>query len=82
MWKAIEQSISEATGEAFTVLSAVPVSGGCINEAVCLTGEKQRFFVKLNHAEQAATVCVRGRRAYSDSRQQLPARATAGVPWE
>lgn len=49
MWKAIEQSISEATGEAFAVLSAVPVSGGCINEAVCLTGEKQRFFVKLNH---------------------------------
>jgi fructosamine-3-kinase len=48
----IEQAIAAATGESFTALSTEPVSGGCINDAVCLRGADRRFFVKLNHIDE------------------------------
>ena len=49
-WQAIEDSISQALGIRFAVRSAQAVGGGCINEAVCLEGSSQRYFVKLNQA--------------------------------
>lgn len=49
-WRAVEKSISRALGARFAVDSAHAVSGGCINEAVCLKGGSRRFFVKLNRA--------------------------------
>jgi len=54
MWRAIEQSISSALGEDFTVLESHSVAGGCINEALCLRGEKRTFFVKLNRTDRLA----------------------------
>jgi fructosamine-3-kinase len=52
-WEAVEQDISQAEGVGFKAQRAVPVGGGCINEAVLLEGEGQRFFVKLNNADKA-----------------------------
>lgn len=52
MWQQIEQAISHATGEPFEAESSSAVAGGCINEAVCLRGEGQHYFVKLNRADQ------------------------------
>jgi len=48
MWQAIEQSISDVTGQAFTVSTHRVVSGGSINKAACLEGGHRRFFVKTN----------------------------------
>jgi len=52
MWQAIERDISNALGEAFRVLDSRAITGGCINETICLRGEKQSFFVKLNSAHK------------------------------
>ena len=52
-WEAVEQDISQATDVGFKAQRAVPVGGGCINEAVLLEGDGQRFFVKLNNADKA-----------------------------
>ncbi len=47
-WSAVEKAISQATGESFLIDERVPVGGGCINSAFCLTGEGQSYFVKVN----------------------------------
>ncbi|MEP5569057.1 MAG: fructosamine kinase family protein [Halioglobus sp.] len=47
-YKPVEQSISDATGRRFKVLSASSVSGGCINQCFVLDGEDERFFLKRN----------------------------------
>lgn len=52
MWDAIENSISAATGSRFTVESTRPVGGGSINEALCLEGAGQRYFLKLNRPDR------------------------------
>ena len=52
MWQTIEQSISQAVGEPFRVLSQRTIHGGCINQAVCLQGERLSFMVKLNRVER------------------------------
>ena len=52
MWWDIAQAISTATGQKFRVGSRQPVGGGCINEAVCLQGDGQSYFVKLNSAKR------------------------------
>ena len=54
MWHAIEQGITAATGAPFRVRDSVGLGGGCINDAVCLRGERRTFFVKLNRAERLA----------------------------
>ncbi len=50
----IAAGISEATGQGFEVASARSIGGGCINEALRLEGDGQRYFVKLNRADQLA----------------------------
>jgi protein-ribulosamine 3-kinase len=52
MWQAIEQAISRAVGEPFEAHSRPAIHGGCINQAVCLQGERLSFMVKLNRAER------------------------------
>lgn len=47
-WSLIASRISEITGHPFEVEKATPVGGGCINTAVRLSGNDQRYFVKLN----------------------------------
>jgi len=54
MWEAIEKSISEVTGSRFTVDAARAVAGGSINEAMCLKGLGQKYFVKLNRPDRGA----------------------------
>ena len=51
MWRGIEEAISAATGKGFRVESRRELGGGCINEAVCLEGMGQRYFIKLNRAD-------------------------------
>ena len=51
-WEAVAEGIATALGRSFAVRATHAVGGGCINEAVCLEGERgERFFVKLNRAE-------------------------------
>ena len=38
LWQALEQAISDATGEAFRCENRNAVGGGCINDAFVLTG--------------------------------------------
>ena len=51
-WDTISTQIASATGLAFTVVSARPVSGGDINSAFRLQGEHKTYFVKLNSADR------------------------------
>ena len=48
-WRAIERTVSEATGASFTIKTTTPVGGGCINEAYRIESSDGEFFVKLNH---------------------------------
>ncbi len=50
---AIEPAIRSASGNAFVLEAARPVSGGCINQAIVVVGSGQRYFVKLNSASAA-----------------------------
>lgn len=50
---AIEAAIRSASGNAFTLESARPVSGGCINQAFVVEGGGQRYFIKLNSVSAA-----------------------------
>lgn len=55
MWQTICRDISEASGTAFERLSEQVVGGGCINEAVTLSGrDGSAYFVKLNAASAQA----------------------------
>ena len=52
---ALARSIAAATGSAFAVASVEPVSGGCIHEAVAVTGKRgERYFAKTGERERAA----------------------------
>ncbi len=52
VWLQIEQQISAASGEAFSIHTRQGVSGGCINSAYRLKDcEGRSYFVKLNQAE-------------------------------
>jgi fructosamine-3-kinase len=49
----ISDAISDASGQVFRVSSHARASGGCINQALTLTGtDSRRFFVKVNQAVQ------------------------------
>ena len=50
---AVETAIRSASGNAFALEVARPVSGGCINQALLFEGNGQRYFVKLNSASAA-----------------------------
>lgn len=50
-WKSISAAIGSATQSRFELADAVPVSGGCINQAWRIQGSNGlRYFVKLNDA--------------------------------
>lgn len=51
---AIARSIANALGRPFTATSTEPAGGGCINEALVLHGNGERYFVKLNRRDRAA----------------------------
>ncbi|AMO37305.1 fructosamine kinase family protein [Thauera humireducens] len=46
----IEHAIRQRVGNQFSIRDIAPVSGGCIHEAVVVTGHCERFFVKLGNA--------------------------------
>lgn len=48
MWRAIEQAISEHFGTPFSIEEHEKLSGGDINQAYVISGEDQRYFVKVN----------------------------------
>ena len=50
-WKNISARIEAATGQAFKVLTASPLSGGDINAAFRLQGYDKSYFVKLNRTD-------------------------------
>jgi fructosamine-3-kinase len=52
-WADLAWQITCATGESFSVRSREPVSGGCINQAFRLRGERGSYFLKLNTADAA-----------------------------
>ena len=47
---ALSAAISETTGEAFTLATLQPQSGGCINEAYTASDGAASYFIKLNAA--------------------------------
>jgi protein-ribulosamine 3-kinase len=51
-FESIEQGIAAATGKPFQVEKTHTIAGGCINEALCLEGAGQRYFLKHNCAQQ------------------------------
>ncbi len=50
----LAQHIASATGRTFTPAARQAVGGGCINQAIVLEGDAQRYFVKLNDAHRLA----------------------------
>jgi len=71
----IEQAISQVTGEAFAVEQQQSVGGGCINQAVRVTGGDRTFFVKTNRASELAMF-----EAERDGLQEMYASQTIRVP--
>ena len=52
MWPTIAEHISAATGTPFSVSAEHHVGGGCISSAFRIDGNGQRYFVKVNSADQ------------------------------
>jgi hypothetical protein len=52
-WTDLAWQITCAAGESFTIRTREPVGGGCIHRALRLRGERQSYFLKLNHADCA-----------------------------
>ena len=50
-WSDITQQITETINRPFESENIVSIGGGCINQTFCISGNGQRFFVKINHAE-------------------------------
>ena len=48
IWQPIRLILAETTGENIGRLDAIPVSGGDINQAWCLSDGQRKFFVKTN----------------------------------
>lgn len=51
VWAEIEAAIHAAVGGGFRIRRVRPVTGGRVHDAVCLSGNGERFFVKRNRAE-------------------------------
>ena len=52
VWPAVEQSITESTGHAFSIKNQQRIGGGSINTACRIDDDGQSYFVKLNQADQ------------------------------
>jgi len=50
-WQHIVKQLELAIGHSFSIIKTRTVSGGCINSAYVLEGEKSSFFLKLNREE-------------------------------
>jgi fructosamine-3-kinase len=50
-WQEIVSDISETTGFPFQIKNKFSISGGCINEAYCIEGNGERYFIKLNSSD-------------------------------
>ncbi|MBX3616122.1 fructosamine kinase family protein [Nitrosomonas sp.] len=50
-WHNISEQISAVIGKPFIVKESDSIGGGCINQTYCITDGSQRFFVKLNSAD-------------------------------
>jgi len=48
----IQQSITAATGQPFSIQQYQTISGGSINRAYSIAGGQQQYFLKLNHARR------------------------------
>lgn len=49
-WQYISQQIEQTTNQPFPIEEIQAISGGSINSAYLLSGNNQRYFIKLNHA--------------------------------
>ncbi|MEO0539339.1 MAG: fructosamine kinase family protein [Cyanobacteria bacterium P01_A01_bin.105] len=47
-WELLAKEISTATGKPFHISGHRTISGGCINEAYCVSGGARSYFVKFN----------------------------------
>jgi fructosamine-3-kinase len=54
MWDAVGQHIQSARKIPFSVDNRRSVSGGSINQAFCIRGSQQQYFVKLNQASKVS----------------------------
>ncbi|MCE7914752.1 MAG: fructosamine kinase family protein, partial [Nitrosomonas sp. PRO4] len=48
VWQEISAQIASTTHNQFLVEKSVLLGGGCINRAYCISGNDQRYFLKLN----------------------------------
>ncbi|MDQ6999515.1 MAG: fructosamine kinase family protein [Mariprofundus sp.] len=72
---AVEQSITETTGHAFSINNQHSIGGGSINTACRIDGAGQSYFVKLNQAEQLDMFA-----AEADSLRELAGAKAIRVP--
>jgi len=49
-WKTLEQQISTAIGQSFTVRQRYSIGGGCINQTWRISDAHQEYFIKVNAA--------------------------------
>ncbi len=47
-WNQIKTAIQEQTGKQLDISQQQPIAGGCINQAMVIGAEPDRFFIKLN----------------------------------
>ena len=52
MWTEIARTITQATGQEFTIAKTNSVSGGCINQGYKISSDQAEYFVKLNDASE------------------------------
>ncbi len=74
-WQEVERAIATASGRAFRIDRVQAVGGGCINDALCLSGGGKRYFVKLNSKDQLPLF-----EAEMDGLEAIRASATLRVP--
>jgi len=75
LWETIAESISDSSGQAFSVREQHAVAGGCINSAYRVADGARSYFVKLNGAEGLAMF-----EAEADGLAEMGASDTIKVP--
>lgn len=54
VWQEISAQIATTTHSQFSIEASVLLGGGCINRAYCVSGNNQRYFLKLNTSDSFA----------------------------
>lgn len=75
LWDTIARTISETTGEPFTVREQRSVGGGSINSAYRISDGERHYFVKLNNASGLAMF-----EAEADGLREMAGTGTINVP--